>query len=714
MWVVVLVLAFFALCAPASAARSDEISAFADRAASVWAGRQDSRGFFLDPRSGAPVEGYGNAMLGYALLRAGERAGDERLVRSGVDAIRTTLDEPPGVRGVFDLLAVATAYHFARERLEDDPAFAAARGQWEAYLRTTVAPNIDNEVRDCIASDSCFHNHEAVGAAAELQLLATGLESSEPGALLADRDALRRAALEEVGVALPSFARGDAAEGPALLSDTGNQPLAYHALSTAMFARAVELLGDEAPEAARAALRRTTGALAGLMAPDGTVAYIGKRQESLWSLAGAIAAAEIASRAADAGDDERALYHAVSDRALARIRALYPLTPRGLPIVPRSGPDAFAPDGVDGDPMTFNGLALFLLNLAADGAEGGDAAALPADADGAFVDRTQNGFAAVRRGNVWFAVHRRHPPRDVRNDFGLVAAKWRAPSGGWVDVLPPRPMRFEVAESAGPVVERDGRRLVPLEGTLAVGNDGEVTVRASLGGEPVTYRFTPLARGVRISLPARAGDVVTYTAYLPADEARVEGDTVARGDAADEAGADGGSVASGDAGTVTTRDTGTVTTRDTGNVTTRDTGNVTTRDTADEVRVDGETVTTRDTVVTASPAPSSIRLDGGFASCCDARMVAARIRVPVLADGTVSYTVAARAGARAPAPIGAPAGGADGGTPWWLVAALAFAAVAGALVLRRRAVVRRRRRRRAARTAAARRASSSRARPRAR
>jgi hypothetical protein len=293
--------------------------------------------------------------------------------------------------------------------------------------------------------------------------------------------------------------------------------------------------------------------------------------------------------------------------------------------------------------MTFNGLALFLLNLAADGAEGGDTAALPADSDGAFVDRTQNGFAAVRHGDVWFAVHRRHPPRDVRNDFGLVAEKWRAPSGGWVDVLPPRPMRFDVAESAGPVVERDGRRLVPLEGALAVGSEGEVTVRAALGGEPATYRFTPLARGVRISLPARAGDVVIYTAYLPADEARV----------------------------------------------------------------DGEAVASRDTVVSASPAPSSIELDDGFASCCDPRMVAARIRVPVRADGTASFTVAARAGARAPAPLGAPAGGADGGSPWWLVAALALVAVAVGLVLRRRAVVRRRRRRRrAARKAGARRASS--------
>ncbi|HKH18984.1 MAG TPA: hypothetical protein VKA57_15760, partial [Solirubrobacteraceae bacterium] len=428
MRVIALVVAFFAFCAPASAADSAELSDFADRAAAAWAGRQDSRGFFLDPRTGAPVEGYGNTMLGYALLRAGERAEDERLVRSGVEAIGSTLDEPPGVRGVFDLLGVATAYDFARERLGSDPAFTAARGRWEAYLRATVAPNIDNEVEDCIVSDSCFHNHEAVGAAAELQLLATGLESTEPGALLADPEALRRTALHEVGVVEPAFARGDAAwngedgalHGLALLSDTGNQPLAYHALSTAMFARSVELLGDDAPEEARAALRRTTGALAALMAPDGTVAYIGKRQETIWSLAGAIAAAEIAVRAADAGDDERALYRAVSDRALARLRALYPLTPRGLPIVPRSGADAFSPEGVDGDPMTFNGLALFLVNLAADGADGGDAAALPADSDGAFVDRTQNGFAAVRHGDVWFAVHRRHPPRDVRNDFGLV------------------------------------------------------------------------------------------------------------------------------------------------------------------------------------------------------------------------------------------------------------------------------------------------------
>jgi hypothetical protein len=635
-----LLAAVVALAGPtaANAATAGELTDFADRAAAVWAGRQDAAGFFLDPRTGALVTGYGNAMLGYALLRAGERSGDDRLVRSGVSAIETTLGEPPGVRGVFDVLAVAAAYDVARVELAGDRSFSAVRAQWESYLRGAVEPNIANEVRDCILSPTCFHNHEAVGATADLQLLATGLTSAMPGTRLGDPAALRRAALDEVGVAEPSFARGDASwtgkddsiAGLALLSDTGNEPLGYHALSAAMLARSVELLGDDSPEAARAALRRIVGATAGLMAPDGTVAYIGKRQESLFSLAATIAAAEIAIRVGAAGSDQRARFRAVSDRALARVRARYALTGRGLPIVPREGRDAFSPDGVDGDPMTFNGLSLFLLDLAADAApdeQDGDAPSLPADGDGAFVDGNQNGFAAVRRGDVWFAVHRRHPPRDVRNDFGLVAVKWRAPSGGWVDVLPPRPMRFDVAETAGPVVERDGRRLVPIEGTIAVGAHGDVTVRAPLGGEPATFRFTPAQRGVRISLPARAGDVVTYSAYLPERDARVR----------------------------------------------------------------GKAVWSRDAVVTASPAPSSIALEPGFSSCCDAAMVAARIRVPVHADGEVSFTVAARADSRRPAPIGAltPEEG-TGGPPWRLMASVMVAGLAAALVLRRRAVVRRR------------------------
>ena len=501
----ILALVGLALAAgPAAAVTRDELTGLADRASAAWAGRQDPSGEFLDPHRDRPSGGYGNALIGYGLLRAGERRDDERLVKAGVRGVDTILDEPVGVRGVFDLLAVAAAYNFAREKLADDPAFIEARPRWEAYLRATGPPNIDNKARICLEAPDCFHNHEAVEAAADLELLATGLDAPALGTT----DALRLKALTEVGQTEPSFAQGSARiegsrseTGLALLSDTGTWPLAYHALSTAMLARSIELLGDTAPEtsaAAREALRRTAAATAGLMAPDGTVAYIGRRQEVIWSLAAAIVATQ---------RDEPA----AADRAFKRLVARYPLTSRGLPIVPRRGEDAFSPKGVDGRPMVFNGIAIYLLNVAADAAPRRERRGkpLPADSDGAFVDPEQAGFAAVRRGDVWFAVHAKPDRPDLRNDFGLVAAKWRSPSGTWVDIVRPRPLAYDPDETAGPVIERDGRRILP-------GGDGSLDVRRNGTVVASGIRFRPVERGVRMSLQAQKGDVVTYTAYLPA------------------------------------------------------------------------------------------------------------------------------------------------------------------------------------------------------
>jgi hypothetical protein len=488
-----------AASAPAQGVTRDELTDFADRASAVWAERQDAGGEFLDPHRDRPSGGYGNGLIGYGLLRAGERRGDERLIRAGVRGVDAMLDEEPAVRGVFDLLAVAAAYNFARESLPDDPAFAAARPGWEAYLRETGPPNIENSAQACILDPACFHNHEAVEATANLELLAAEIVAPALG----DPVTLRAAALTEVGQVEPSFARGsariegdDPRGGLGLLSDTGSWPLAYHALSTAMLARSIELLGEGAPDTARDALRRTAGATAGFMAPDGTVAYIGRRQEVIWSLAGTIVATQ---------RDEPA----AAERAFRRLKGRYPLTPRGLPIVPRRGEDAFSPKGLDGRAMVFNGIAIYLLNVAADSAPARERPAepLPADSDGSFVDAEQGGFATVRRGDVWFAVHGKPDEPDLRSDFGLVAAKWRPPTGGWIDVVRPRPLAYDPAETAGPVIERGGRRIMPGDGSISVREDGTVIA----GG----VRFRPRPRGVRISLPAEAGDVVTYTAYVP-------------------------------------------------------------------------------------------------------------------------------------------------------------------------------------------------------
>lgn len=606
-----------AVPAGATAATRGQLARFADRVSAVWAKRQEPQGFFRDPRTGRRQGGYGNVMIGYGLLRAGARARDGGLVRAGVRGVSTALGEPPAARGVFDLLGMATAYDFASSALARDPAVAAARPRWARYLRETGQPNVDNKARTCIVSPACFHNHEAVGAAADLELLRSGLRSRRP------RGAIRAAALHEVGVAEPSFAMGDArivgphpSSGLALLSDSGVWPLAYHALSTAMLGRSIELLGRHAPHASRQALGRTARALAGFMAPDGTVAYIGRRQEDVWSLAAAAAAAEMAGE------------QAVADRALARIEDGYPLTARGLPIVPRRGRDAFSPRGVDGKPMTFDGLAIYLLNVAADAAPArpGRARALPADRQGAFVDDSQNGFAAVRHGAVWFAVHRRRLPPDLRNDFGLVAAKWRSPSGVWVDLLRPRPMRFDAGETAGPVIERAGQRFFPYGDSMVVGRGGRVLVRGRVGVQPASFAYSPIRRGVRMTFHAQPGDVVAYTAYVPSGQT-----TVHRGTVSYPGGA-----------------------------------------------------------VRARPRPASVRLEGGFASCCDAHMAAARMRMHAGRSGVVTVTVAAPGVRRtAPAPVAAPR---RHHRSAWLGPLAALAAVLLAATARRRSAAGRRRR----------------------
>ena len=63
----------------------------------------------------------------YGLLKAGARAGNADLVKSGVRGVNTALGEAPADRGVFDLLAMAAAYNFARTHLARDPSFTAAR-----------------------------------------------------------------------------------------------------------------------------------------------------------------------------------------------------------------------------------------------------------------------------------------------------------------------------------------------------------------------------------------------------------------------------------------------------------------------------------------------------------------------------------------------------------------------------------------------------------
>ena len=163
----------------------------ADRIAIAWLGQQQKNGSFLDPVAKMPTGGYGNVMLGYSLMRAGERRHDESLVRKGVAAVTSGLYEPARFRGVFDELSIAASYNYATSHLARDPTFMRARAKWATYLRGVGQPHTQGVLQACMINPKCFHNHEAAEDLADLELLKTGLASKVPTAKLANPVALR-------------------------------------------------------------------------------------------------------------------------------------------------------------------------------------------------------------------------------------------------------------------------------------------------------------------------------------------------------------------------------------------------------------------------------------------------------------------------------------------------------------------------------------------
>ncbi len=579
------VLALVAPSATAHALEASKTRAAADRIASAWPKRQLPDGRFRDYVDGAAPRSYGVTMLGYGLLRSGARRGDRALVEAGVRALEAARSLPASERGSFDLLAFASAYNFARRELVSDPAFQRVRASWEDHLRAYARPRTGPAAAECFADPSCFTNLKLVEAAGNLELLDSGLRSSVRGSKLSDRAQLRRDALDAVGRLAPqaigkraSASGSGRAAGLGILSDGPSFPLAYHVLSTAMLARAVALLGGDAPAPARAVLRRATDTLAALTAPDGDVSYIGRSQQD--SFAPAMAAF------VGAATGETAL----AERGLERLLRGNGFGPSGINIAPRLGdPRARDYAGIDhyANTVVYNGLTLYALELAGDAAAARPApraGRLPADGDSHFLDPERTRFAAVRRGDVWYAVHERQQRPDLRDDFGLVAVKYREPDGRWRDVLRPRPLTA-TADSAGPILLRGRARALPYGDRMEVRRGGVVVVRGGFRipdgpriRRGVSFRYTPTERGVRVSFRARRGDRLLFRTFLPAGNAKR-----------------------------------------------------------------GERRSVSDDASTArlSPAPSRVSFERGFASCCDRRLVAGRMTLTASRAGRVTYAVEA-------------------------------------------------------------------------
>jgi hypothetical protein len=524
------------------AADGGEIAAFADAAAKTWVPNQNAAGTFIDPILGRG-SAYGTAMLGYALLRAGVRADDPELIHAGIRAFNSRASRSSRVRSYFEILPFAKAYTFAKRELAADPLWVGSRARWERYLRTFIRGPSEGLAGGCIRSPSCFHNHEAVQIAAEVALLKTGLRSRDRRSPLYRPRALARLLVREVNRAVPRFVGRSGTltgtrpfRGIGLLSDTGSWPLAYHGLSTAMYAISLQALPARLTRPGRSALRRAARASLGLMAPDGDVTWLGRRQQEAWALASEIAVGMTAAQVVRASAGERAALRTMARTGLTRLLTHHPITDTGLANTPKSFTDP-AYDfsrGIQADPINSNGLAVFLLNLAADRAGAYATTSIPMDHDARMTVPDQSAFAAVRTGNVWYAVRRLAPRSDLRYDFGLLSLKVRD-ADGWRDLVEPRPVTGSGTASGGratvgPVVVRGARRYRPagLRFTARGGGTTVITTRFSAGRRhfraPVTY--TPTADGLVISVKVKPSDTVEFTSYHPTPELKIFGDGV--------------------------------------------------------------------------------------------------------------------------------------------------------------------------------------------
>jgi hypothetical protein len=493
--------------APAAAAGSSEELALSKRLAAPWPGLQRADGGFVDVlQPGGRARRHSGAVLGYGLLLTGARHHDGRLVRSGTRAITAAtrrLDGWFGTRG-FKVWAVAASYNLARKRLRGRPAVRAAMPRWARWLRRQRTTHLQWRSR--------YENKFLVDAVAVLELKRTGLRTS--GRRKASRGGWRRAhelALRLINRRIPAM------NWP-VLSDSPSFPPAYHALSYAMYARAVRILGRDASHRARAMLRRLGRASWLMAAPDGDVSYWGRSLASSWTLAATAFGLE-ATADAHPRPAWRSRAAALCERMLARLRS-YGVGPNGEWVTPGVRQDpALGSRGIDGysNAVSASGLTLVFLNWAAALGTGSPTPGFVA-ADRplrALIGSGHGRFAVVREGNLWFAV-KEFGSNNLRYDFGLVALK-RFENGAWRDVIPLRPVGHG---SAGPNLLADGRTWIPsgTRTTFLPGGAVEITGGFRLGRRwirrGVHFQVRPVSCGVELSVAARPGDRFQFSAFL--------------------------------------------------------------------------------------------------------------------------------------------------------------------------------------------------------
>jgi hypothetical protein len=270
-----------------AAASANPVAAFIEELARPWLrpGVQRPPGVHFEGHYRDPVSSgtrYGDSLMGYTMVLTGLRTRRMDRVRSGLRALnfsvpRAALHSRPSI---FEILGYAGAYNLARKRIPDEPLFARHKARYEEYLEHVKLIRLP--------ATSYFGNHWLVEAVEVRELLRTGIRSNDPHAVLGgEREQADRLSRDLINRRIPAMARKNAVATPIgrafVLSDPPDNPLAYQGLSFGYYARAIQMLGDDASPAARRTLVQIARASLLVTAPDGDLAYFGRNQEECWT-----------------------------------------------------------------------------------------------------------------------------------------------------------------------------------------------------------------------------------------------------------------------------------------------------------------------------------------------------------------------------------------------------------------------------------------------
>lgn len=429
-----------------------------------WIQRQRDSGSFRDrvieEYGQRGRDTYGEAMLGSALMLAGERLGDEAASTAGLRAIEMAIKTRRGLApkrlpqqiarmlprlkggmypfsmvGVFDYLSI-------------DPESISAVGEGRQRLADLSRAEID---RSGPLDTRLIDRKRDLNRMVLELLVLKSLESvrRRPTGDAADPSSGSRELDLRISrwceASLGTSSRSDPCA--VLLSDSPDKPLAYHAFTSGNLARLIRHFRPGQRNRLEELLRRAVRASRGIANPVGDLAWSGRTTMLSWTLAYSAYAALAAANTPDCAEEEAEENRRFAGAQLQRLASAYLTDADGpssgdlslvpaLTDAPESACEALDPYAAE---ASYAGTTLLALEWAA--RESGESPSTPGasswslELDGSITEAT-----SLRADQLWVGLRGQRSSERIepRYDLGAVAAQ-QLVDGEWRWLLHPRP-----------------------------------------------------------------------------------------------------------------------------------------------------------------------------------------------------------------------------------------------------------------------------------